>query len=325
MRAFGFLLLGTLFIIPACGPAEDGGINWQDAAVVGDIDAPVVGDIDAYVPPPDESCSRMDIVFVIDDSGSMSEEQSNLAANFPVFAQVLQDYQTSAGQPLDFRVAITTTGRDVDYTLTLPGFPPIPFSESGYNGAFVQRGECGMTRRWFERGDANFVNNFSCAAQVGTGGPGIEMPLLTTDWALNERVDDGTNAGFLRDDALLAIVILSDEDDCSRADNNFDMGITSDACDVNSGQIVSIPTYLSTFDSVKDNDRERWAAAVIAGQTSCSTPLGDAVEATRLKDFVAQTGANGVFSSICQGDLASPLQEALATFDAACQAFPPIE
>ena len=322
MRSLWFVLLGSLLLIPACGPSTDGGIDWSDAGSNDDPDARV-GDLpDAYVPPPDEACSRMDLIFVIDDSGSMSEEQSNLANNFPAFAQVLQNYQTSTGQPLDFRVAITTTGRDVDYSVELPGFPPIPFSESGDDGAFRQ--ECGMTRRWLERDDPDFVNTFSCAAQVGTGGPGIEMPLLTLDWALTERVADNTNAGFLRDDALLAVVILSDEDDCSREDNNFNIGITSDACDLNSPQIVPVSTYLSGLDSIK-NGRERWATAVIAGETDCTTALGDAVEATRLKDFVNQVGTNGVFSSICQGDLATPLQNALDTFDAACQSFPPIE
>src|SRR5450432_184849 len=33
-------------------------------------------------------CDKMDIVFVVDDSGSMSEEQSNLASNFPMFASI---------------------------------------------------------------------------------------------------------------------------------------------------------------------------------------------------------------------------------------------
>ena len=40
-------------------------------------------------------CNKMDIVFVVDDSGSMAEEQTNLATNFPMFAQLLSHYQTS--------------------------------------------------------------------------------------------------------------------------------------------------------------------------------------------------------------------------------------
>jgi hypothetical protein len=44
----------------------------------------------------------------------------------------------------------------------------------------------------------------------------------------------------------------------------------------------------------------------------------------RLKDYVAKTGAQAVFSSICDGDLAKSLDDALHTFTAACDSFPPI-
>ncbi|HUH03567.1 MAG TPA: hypothetical protein VML75_16335, partial [Kofleriaceae bacterium] len=158
---------------------------------------------------PAQRCSKMDILFVIDDSGSMGEEQANLASNFPQFINVLDTYQTESGDSLDYRVAITTTGRDVDYTIqppTIPGFPtfpPIEQSEDGMNGAFVQ--DCGMTRRWLERGDVDVSSTFSCAALVGTSGPSLEMPLHATHLAFTERMSDGTNAGFLRDDALLAL------------------------------------------------------------------------------------------------------------------------
>lgn len=267
---------------------------------------------------PAEACSKMDILFIVDDSGSMSEEQTNLATNFPNFIDVLDNYTTGSGDQLDYRVAVTTTGRDVSYTISIGGFN-LPFNESGDNGAFRQ--DCGMTRRWLERSDANVGSTFACAAQVGTGGPSLEMQLLTMDWALHQRVADGTNAGFLREDALLAIVILTDEDDCSREDNNF--VITSDSCNPTPPEVLTIGSYLTKLDTLK-GERGRWATAVIAGPTSCSSTFGDAIEARRLKEFVSATGENAVFSSICDGNLAASLQDALDTFSAACESFPPI-
>ena len=67
--------------------------------------------------------------------------------------------------------------------------------------------------------------------------------------------------------------------------------------------------------------------AVIAGPGpgQCTSNFGDAAEATRLRDFVTQTGQNAVFSSICDGDLAGALGDAIDTFDAACQTFPDID
>ena len=321
MRSPGSLIFASFLLCSACGPVDpDEGANWADAS--SNADSNTNNNADAYVPPPmDDSCNKMDIVFVIDDSGSMAEEQSNLANNFPQFAQVLETYQTQSGELLDYRVAVTSTGRDLDYTLELP--PPLgqtPFSEDGLNGAFRQ--VSGMTRRWIERSDGNLVSIFPQLASIGTGGPSYEMPLMMLDWAFNDRVADGTNQGFLRQDALLAIVVLTDEDDCSFEGNNFNVGLFEEPC--STFPLVDVPAALAMLDSVK-NGRERWAVATIAGETSCMTALGDAAEATRLKDFVAQTGENGVFSSICQGDLSSPLADALATFDAACQSFPPIE
>jgi hypothetical protein len=312
----------------ACGPSSQGDGNGNGGGVDGGGGGGGgFGDEFADARPA-ERCDKMDILFVVDDSGSMGEEQTNLASNFPQFIDVLDAYQTEGGDFLDYRVAVTSTGRDVDYTVEspqLPGFPtlpPINQSEDGLNGELVQ--DCGMTRRWLERSDTNVSSTFACAAELGTSGPSLEMPLRTTELAFTDRMSDGTNAGFLRDDALLAIVILTDEDDCSRNDNNFTIG-TTDACDPSQPEIVDTTHYIDWLDNLTGS-RGRWATAVIAGPGpgTCTSSFGDAIEARRLKEFVQQTGDNAIFSSICEGDLASSLQDALDTFDEACDNFPPV-
>lgn len=264
-----------------------------------------------------DECQKMDLVFVIDDSGSMKEEQSNLASNFPRFVQVLNDFKTKSGSKIDYRIAVTTTARDVSYTIQTP-VGSIPQSEKGDNGAFRQKTSCGPSRRWLERGDANVSSAFSCLSQVGTGGASIEMPLYALKLAFDERVADGTNAGFHRPDALLGVVILSDEDDCSREDNNFT--IANDSCDT-MPNLRSVDDYAAMLDNVAGGPG-RWATAVIAGDRSCKSSFGDAIEAKRLKKFTQRAGKNGVFASICDGDLTPGLQKALDTFDAACRNFP---
>lgn len=276
---------------------------------------------------PMEPCSKMDIVFVIDNSGSMREEQDNLIANFGSFATLINDYTTPTGDTLDYRLAVTTAGRDVSYSIVLP--PPfpgsIPFTESGDNGHF--RDGCGITRRWIERADPNAVDAFKCRANVGTGGPGAEMPLLGLEWSLNQRVQDGANAGFLRDDALLATVLITDQDDCSREDDGFIINGDHPTCyEPADPGIIPLGHYLDFLDNLKGG-RGRWAAAVISGTGpgSCSSSFGEAAEAIRMNDFAAQVGATGRLSSICSGDLTTALSEALDTFVAACEAFPPVE
>jgi hypothetical protein len=260
-------------------------------------------------------CEKMDIVFIVDNSGSMAEEQSNLGSNFPMFAQLLKNYTVSDGTPLDYRIAVTTTARDIDYTIDLGGgFGTFPEHEDGENGAF--QNNCNNNKRWLDNTDANIEQTLACRANVGTSGSGIEMPLLMGKWALQERVADATNAGFLRDDALLALVVLTDEDDSSTTENNFTMDASGTApINWNPADQVMM------LDTLKGN-RTRWAAGVIAGEGNCSSGFGEAADGVRLKDFVNQSNSNGynqaVFHSICDGDLTAGLKDALDKFQQAC-------
>jgi hypothetical protein len=102
----------------------------------------------------------------------------------------------------------------------------------------------------------------------------------------------------------MAFVILSDEDESNS---------------------TPISTFPPVFDGVKGG-RGKWAAAVIAGEApdggvgSCSSPqLGNAFPAPRYKDFINQIQPNGVFASICTGDLTIGLQKAMQTFSEACK------
>ncbi len=304
-----FLLCSTLSLV-ACGPA--GRSMGGDDSSGGDD---TTGGPDASVGEA-RKCNKMDLVFVVDDSGSMSEEQSNLASNFPMFATVLQNYVNADGQHIDFRIAVTTTGKDITYSVNLGG-TSFPMTEHGPDGKFMNN--CGVTQRWLDSNTPNLGTTLGCRANVGTGGASYEMPLLMAKHALSERVTSGENAGFLRDDALLGVVMLTDEDDGSSTDTMF----TIDAANTNSGPNLNFnpPDAIQFFDTLKGH-RSRWAAGVIAGETSCNSSFGSAAEATRLKQFVQMTNANGsqqaVFSSICAGNLTVALTDVLAKFQAAC-------
>jgi hypothetical protein len=56
-----------------------------------------------------------------------------------------------------------------------------------------------------------------CMVQVGIGGCGYEQPFKAIGLALG---DHPHNEGFLRDDAALLVLVLSDEDDCSSTPGN---------------------------------------------------------------------------------------------------------
>ena len=308
MRALSISAFCALLF--ACGPAmRDDGFGDDDGDGSGSGSGSGDGSGEA------RQCDKMDIVFVVDNSGSMSEEQTNLATNFPMFASLLDAYTVDGGKPLDFRVALTTTGRDVDYVVDLPPLGTVPQSEQGENGEFYNN--CNVNKRWLDRNDATMAQALACRAKVGTTGPSIEMPFLMSKWALAERAAD-TNAGFVRDDALLAIVVLTDEDDASTTENNFTLNATGQ-----SPTNYNPADHVQFLDTLKGN-RTRWAAGVIAGDGNCNSSFGNAADGVRLKEFVHLANGNGtnqaVFSSICDGDLTKGLKDALDLFQAACGA-----
>lgn len=302
------VLLGCTMSLVACGPSDRSPGGGGD-----DTPGP-----DAYVDPGMvQKCNKMDIVFVVDDSGSMSEEQANLATNFPMFATVLQNFVNENGEHIDFRIAVTTTGKD--FTTTFTGVPLPPMVEHGPDGAFLNN--CGVSQRWLDTTTPNLSTALGCRGKVGTGGTSYEMPLLMTKHALGEQVAAGTNAGFLRQDALLGVVMLTDEDDVSSSQSSITINPTSPTAA--NPTIDFQPADLISFLDTLKGHRSRWAAGVIAGPTACSSPgFGDATEAKRLKDFVNMTNANGtqqaVFSSICTGNLTMALSDVLAKFQSAC-------
>ena len=259
----------------------------------------------------DTACKKMDLLFVIDNSGSMGEEQANLKTNFPKFVDILNKFKTKSGDPIDYRIAVTTTGVTAHIVTSFGGFDQV-----GDDGKF--RTTSGMSRAWLERTDTKITTLFQSIANVGTSGPSYEMPLEGGRLALRDRLKD-SNAGFVRDDALLGVVYMTDEEDCSTALRTI--GTSSTPIGTSCASTVEATSkYISYFDTLKQG-RARWATAVIAGPTACTSAFGDAVAAPRLKAFVAEVGKTAVFSSICDGDLAGALTKALNTFDAACQNF----
>jgi hypothetical protein len=266
------------------------------------------------------ACEAMDIVFVIDDSPSMTDEQENLIANFPAFVSVLDRMVNGIGEKIDYRVAVTTSAVSKSWEQRIDGLSVgVQKSQQGDDGAFRQT--CGMDRPWLEAG-RTLDNTFGCLARVGDRGPDREMHLEAMRLAFGDRVADGKNAGFVRDDALLAAVIITDENDCSRKDDGFVLADGEDMCDA----LTPVSEYAAALEAVK-GDRTRYAVSVIAGLETgtCRSLNGSADEATRLIDFAEGLDGNASLSSICEDDLSLGLATAVDTFAAACRAFTPVD
>jgi hypothetical protein len=138
--------------------------------------------------------SKVDIVWVIDDSGSMGDEQESLAYNFDAF---ITDFMS---KDVDFRMAITTT----DPTKRVDGKMVCDWHVLNSEHAAVNQ--------------QNFFHMFQKCIKVGTKGSGHEKGLNATDRFLHHYHDGQSGNGnnpFLREDAYLIVVIVSDEEDLS--------------------------------------------------------------------------------------------------------------
>ena len=162
---------------------------------------------------------NIDILFIVDNSGSMREEQASLAANFNRFINVLNNIE--GGLPnVHIGVISTDIGAGPYGIGGCTGNGDNGILQNSPSGACSTPGpELYIINTALEDGSRStnytggLAETFSCIAKLGTSGCGFEQPLEAMRRALNGS--NAQNNGFLRDDAFLAVIIISDEDDCS--------------------------------------------------------------------------------------------------------------
>jgi hypothetical protein len=130
---------------------------------------------------------KVDILFVVDNSGSMGDEQQNLAASFASFID------NFTRRNLDFQVGVIST-------------------DTSSQGALLSSG---ANEKILTGNTLNVIAKFQQNIRLGTGGSGSEAGLLnlTNAFAPAQIQAGGVNQGFIRQDALLSIVVVSDEDE----------------------------------------------------------------------------------------------------------------
>lgn len=129
----------------------------------------------------------------------------------------------------------------------------------------------------------------------GTSGSGIEMGLEAARLALEEPLVSTNNAGFLRADANLSVLVVSDEEDSSP--DPVDVYLRAFA-DVKGEAAYRDHTIMNVSAVVGDKPPE------FKGDASCSSRNGNAAYGHRYIDAVEKT--NGLSDSICDEDF-SPI------------------
>ena len=175
----------------------------------------------------------VDLLLVIDDSSSMTEEQAKLKAEIPDLVRILVsgDYNNNGMvDPEDFDPV-----RDLNV-----GFVSTDMGNAGTESTCGASGNLGkdgvllgsMKVLNFQQGgnQAAFIAAVESGVDaMGTMGCGIEQQLEAIAKAVAPQSQtifrntsgghaDGANNGFLRPNAVLAIIVVSDEEDCSTHD-----------------------------------------------------------------------------------------------------------
>jgi hypothetical protein len=283
-----------------CSPEEcDEGVcsHWLGA----DADADADTDVDADLP------NEVDVLFVVDNSNSMGEEQSVLAAEMEVLTRELLA-PSGPGIPAveDLHVGVVTTdmgtrGHEIQTCSdpiygddgVLQNTGRIAGCDERYDAADCTRDECPWLLHSEDRpddgsveGDPPIWEDFRCIATLGTDGCGFEQQLEASYAALVIQTGRGMpNEGFLREGSVLVVIYVTDEDDCSTDNADLfdpsrdDLGALNVRCALHPEELRPVSRYRDAFVDLRDGDADRVVVAAITGvPIDGSWSVGDPVE-----------------------------------------------
>ncbi len=296
-----------------------------------------VGPDDTGEPPQLEGCRKVDFLFIIDNSGSMSDEQQNLISSFPGFISTIQKELKEAQ---DYHIMVIDTDAYVfagceflcfanvclpalaDYVCgeTVPEecedvlgagvIHPKGMSSSGQNCNFS------TGARYMDSSEPSLTDTFSCAAKVGTGStldPERPMEAMVAAIAPTGMASE-CNTGFLREDAILVVTFITDEDDGNSDSEGTPEGWRASLIAAKKGDESAL-VVLGLFG---DNDLDDG----ICGNLDENSNNG-AEASPRLRQFVQLFGERGVRGSVCAPSYDKFFQDAVAIIDTVCDDFVP--
>ena len=187
-----YIMLAALFLIAACTPEyEISGGNF----VAGEANPPLIENpvrTDRII---QVAKAETDILWVIDNSCSMLEEQTALVNSFDSFISYF------IGSGLDWHVGVTSTDMRVgDH----PGQSGTLNAVGGY--------------KYIDEDTPNPIEVFEGMALMGIAGSGLEKGRAATYSALEVHQNCEHNLDFYRKDALLSVIMISDEHDSTGND-----------------------------------------------------------------------------------------------------------
>jgi len=275
-------------------------------------------------PDGDSGCKKVDFLFVIDSSGSMMFEQDALLRSFPGFIDAIVEKVELD----DFHVMAIDAGK---------------MDKAGCDGVLgagqTKSGEgddCGLVgeHRYATQAQPDLEQAFSCAANRGDMGTDNEQTMLAMTEAVGPLSAAGQcNEGFVRDDAILVITVITDEEDDPGDTGGF---WTADGECTNVDEDANSPggpgVWYDAVVAAKHGDPEAVVVLALIGDCDlngeCTGMKLDyegiigAEPAPRIRDF-AQRFQYGQVGPVCVDDYAPFFRAAVDQIDLACDEFVP--
>ncbi len=205
---------------------------------------------------------QTDILFVVDNSDSMREEQEGVARELPTFVQVLQQ---GAGVTQNLRVGLVDTSVYAAW-FNGTGESVFAYPRAGWLKVFpAADGGVSDGATWLTDPDPEIVTRLAAGIrQLGLDGSYQETPFESARIALTgtgfwQGLPDGgnPNAGFLRPGARLLVIAVSDEDDCSEMSHDppsvyYTVTDGQDFCTLHEDRLTPVGDYVTAFQRLDD-------------------------------------------------------------------------
>lgn len=279
--------------------------------------------------------NKIDIIWMVDDSGTMANHQSNLATNFNQFINGF------VNKGFDYHMVVASTDswvREYNYNAGTCYSNPNPTQNP--NTMYRSSADCQNTLAsfgmltWFRDGDiygeiggapgprsgvylltsimnpTTVMNTFATNVRTGTRGDGVaEAGFQSLRSVLRRNADGSIGYGgeshtvlnsFRRNDAFLAVIIISDEEDQSRKQDGTTYSNTQQYVD-------GFTTFMDGYTgSVPGNRIYNISSIVLEDINNC--PYGLNPQASQGDRYVAISNAsNGVVGNICSTDFSQQL------------------
>lgn len=294
--------------------------------------------------------NRVDVLWVVDNSSSMLDEQAQLGREFASFVEAL----STLGADVHL-AAVSTDISEGGAFRRGPGdviakgcfSPPDDLASCGQRDPVLKTSDYKVDPN--DPGSAidatRLAADFRCLGQTGDCGEPIEMGLDAVRLALSPENLAGPNQNFLRDDAYLVVIFLSDEDDCSQ--NGALTSGGDSACYAASRNLPGVDLYLESLVraktrpgedvSIPDVREEVLSRIFVAGiigpdagplpengrdhplactretvegsGASAETFLSTGFDGKRYRELIQSFGPRGLEQNICAGEYASALTQ----------------